>query len=88
MLYCVRLFPYDKKHKWQHYKNLIHLIKRSHNAVIATDFIWFIELEETSLASVCSLYTSYIKPRDKIKAELRVDVYSWNIYKRSIGELV
>ena len=87
MLYVVRLTPHDKKHKWKHYKNLINHIKRSHNSVITTDFVWFVELDEMNFESIADLYNDYIESKDKLQVKITEDIYSINIYKRSIGEL-
>ena len=93
MLYTVRLTPYDVKHKWKHYKNLINLLKRSKNAVIVRDFVWLVELEELLFDDVARMYINYIEPKDKMKVTLTtmekcpLDEYLIKIYKRSIGEL-
>ena len=87
ILYTVRLIPYDTKHKWKHYKNLINHIKRSKNSVMTNDFIWFVELEEIPLNKILDLYVTFLEPKDKLQIEITKDIYSINIYKRSTKQL-
>lgn len=87
MFYTARLTPYDTKHKWKHYKNLINHIKRSKNSVITIDFIWFVELEEIPLNKILNLYVAFLEPKDNLQIEITKDIQSINIYKNSMRQL-